>query len=225
MRFDAHLREAAERDRRGAAPLHTETEVPAAPARFAERIEAAVDVAELGDRPTYILAAAPLELTTIQGLVESDNSAVVQLIKRPPEVRPHGFDISAGREARLVEGQLRRVSGMSNRCLDVWRDGTVVFVGAGDDDFLCWGRPSNKIRINPLVLAESTLLFATLVSRIHELNGRAVAVEFILQLRHVQKPDQTIVMAPYHLDAVGAHLPHHQRGRRRPVDAAVVPPA
>ena len=197
MRFDTYLREFSEL--KGGPGLNRPLSQRSPTARLPERIEEAVTTADPGARPTYILASAPTEPVDLHGLVESDDSPTVRLIESPPEVRAHGFGVRSTGEPRLVRGELRRSAGFRYHCLDVWRDGTVVYVAPGDDDFLCWGPTRDGAKINPLVLAESTFLFVLFVQKLHALNGSKAPLEFRLLIRTAE----SLTMVPYKLEAVG----------------------
>lgn len=203
MRFDEHLRAIAE------APQQRHSITAPVPARppaptMDERIAEAITVAELGDRPTLVLAARLLQGVEIPGLVEALDAPVVQLIQNPPSVRRGGFNVFAGRKARLVRGELRRASGLGHRCLDVWRDGAIIFIAEGDGDFLCWSTPQNQLRINPVPLYEIVYLFVELSKRVVEhAVPRPNPIEFSLDLRNALLP-RPLVMVPYHLGAIGA---------------------
>ena len=51
------------------------------------------------------------------------------------------------------------------KLLEIWADGCIVFVADGGADFLSWGNKSDsKLRINQLVLIETTYLFIKFVN-------------------------------------------------------------
>ena len=202
VRFDEHLKEIADGLR--TVPVRALVASPPA-AVLPDRIDEAIAEAELRDYPTFVLACTPAQQVDLRGLVEAEDSPSVQLISTPPEVRPHGFSIASGR-TRLVRGELRRASEYGHRCLDVWRDGTVVFAGPANGDFLCWGTPDNRSQINPLVLAESSFVFARFVKRMYELNDSIAPLDFRLQVRSAQ----SLVMVPHQLGAAGALNPANQ---------------
>jgi hypothetical protein len=128
-----------------------------------ERIERGIKDVELADRPVFILAAAPEQKTELPSLFSARDSDLVKLLEDPPNLRASGFGPDAGINSRIVEGNRRRTIVPHYKLLEIWRDGTIIMVGAGDEDFLAWGsKMTDKLRINQLVLVECTYLFAKL---------------------------------------------------------------
>ena len=134
--------------------------------QLSDRIEAAIHAAELTIRPIFVLAAAPAEQTEVPGLF-SRSSEVVKLLESPPKLRPSGFGPDAGGNSRIVEGKCRRSVVPEYKLLEIWPDATVIFIAAGDADFLAWGnKAKTKLTLNQLVLIECTYLFTRLVTEI-----------------------------------------------------------
>jgi len=171
---------------------------PISPPEPIDRIDEAVSLARLSDRPAYVLAARPLGYVSIAQLFATQQSPVRQLLESPPELRAGGFGIDAGNTAVIVEGRSRRALHLdSNRDLELWRDGTLIFVAPGDRDFLCWGRkPTPPLVINPIVLLESLYLFCTLAQAIQQhTEPKNCGVYLDVELRGMQG-DQTLYLAP-----------------------------
>lgn len=151
------------------------------------RVEQALTESTLHQGPAFILAAVPVQPVEIPTLFERRNAEVVRLLESPPELRDAGFDLTTGAQARIVGGQLRRAVVPEWKLLELWRDGTLIFAAAGDDDFLSWGRRSRgggPLRINQLVLIEATYLFAELSRRVCEHSQpRPTEIEYRLELR------------------------------------------
>jgi len=146
------------------------------------RMESAREKAGLQDCPVFTLAAAPVDAIEIQEIFEG-NSDTVRLIDKPPELRWAGFDLDTGAASEIVRGQLRR-AGNRGKIIEVWRDGTIIFVVDGGDDHLSWGKRTKAggpLYINPLVLIESTYLFAELSKRIYG-KSTPVSKEFVYRL-------------------------------------------
>jgi len=130
---------------------------------IAERIGKAVEAAELLDRPLFVLAAVPQKQTDLSVLLSARDAEPVKLLEHPTELRQSGFGPGAGINSRIVEGKCRRAVLPKYKLLEVWIDGSVIMIAAGDADFLSWGnRSSDSLRINQLALIECTYLFARL---------------------------------------------------------------
>jgi hypothetical protein len=177
-------------------------EQPAVPIEkvLSGRVERALTEVGLHDKPVFILSATPEQRVQIPSLFERKDAPIVRLLEKPPELRVSGFDLMAGSSARIVEGQFRRVMTPEYKLLELWRDGTLIFIGAGDDSVLGWGRTARRgqlIRINPLVLVESTYLFAELTRGVYEnAEPRPSAIAYGLELRNMTVNDTPCGLIP-----------------------------
>lgn len=154
-----------------------------------ERIQQALTEAALQIRPAFILTAIPTKPLEISTLFEARDANIVRLLEQPPELRHNGFDLNTGAPARIVRGQLRRAVTPGYKSLDLWRDGTLIFVAKGNGDFLSWGRyirEGQPLRINQLVLIESTYLFAELSRQVfNQVWSQLEQIEYRLELRNM----------------------------------------
>jgi hypothetical protein len=166
-----------------------------------ERVAGALVAVVLQSKPSFILTAIPFNEIEIQGLFESRDSDVVRLLEHPPELRSGGFDIDTGSPARIVRGMLRRAVSEGHVSLELWRDGTLIFIATGGEDFLSWGRYSASmdfLKINQLALIESTYLFAELSNRIFfEYSSPTPSeIEFTLELKYMTINDEPCGLYP-----------------------------
>ncbi len=185
-----------------------------------ERVAEALIEADLGGRRSFSLAAVPTQTVEIPAFFERRDADIVRLLENPPELRPGGFDLETGAPARIVRGQLRRAVTPKYKTLELWRDGTLVFGAAGDEDFLCWGRHTitgGPLRINPLVLIESTYLFAELSRRIYQqVKPQPKVVEYMLELYNMTLEGKPCVLIP---GPVGSAAWEFGTGTRSPAPA------
>ncbi|MBI2177070.1 MAG: ATP-binding protein [Candidatus Tectomicrobia bacterium] len=162
------------------------------------RIEDAIGAAELNDQPLVVIAASPYRRFEVTDLFEGRDNAMVRLLERPPELRPHGFDVTVGTESRIIRAQLRRSVMPGVRLLELWRDGTLIFVGTAES--LCWGlsnRPGQPLRINPLALVEMNYLFAELYHQIvTSANPEPTNFLFSFRIQNFTVSDQPSLLAP-----------------------------
>jgi len=158
-------------------------------------IEAAIHAVDLTIRPVFVLAAAPTRQSEIQGLFSSRQSEIVKLLEDPPKLRPSGFEPDAGSNSRIIEGKCRRAVLQGYKLLEIWPNGTVVMVAAGDADFLAWGnRDKTRLRINQLVLIECTYLFARLVQEvIFQASPLPTSVSYRLNLRRMTVQERCLL--------------------------------
>lgn len=162
-----------------------------------DRRNEALVAADLQSEPIFILAATPIEEVNIPTLFQASDAEIVRLLKNPPELRPSGFDLTINETPKIVKGQLRRAVNPKYRILDLWRDGALIFATRGDEEFLSWGRHRGALRINPLVLAESTYLFAELNRQVSaNAQPHPQSIEYRLELLNMTRDGMPCGLIP-----------------------------
>ena len=115
--------------------------------------------------------------------------------------------ISRATPPERLRGQLRRAVAAGYKLIELWRDGTLIFAATGDEDFLCWGRRQSGmdfLRINPLVLIESTYLFAELSRLILEkAHPVPKKIHFVIDLDNMILDEKPCVLAPGPIGSLG----------------------
>jgi hypothetical protein len=106
--------------------------------QLVHRVGEARVAAGLGDKSSFFLVASPGEGVQFHGIFSSSQSPEVQLIDNPPKYREQGFDLDAGDPSRMVRAELIRRAAPGRKGLELWRDGSLIFVGRGDSNFLGW---------------------------------------------------------------------------------------
>jgi hypothetical protein len=124
---------------------------------------------QLLDGPSFFLVAAPTEPIKLSGLF-STQSAEYKAISEPPAYRENGFDLDPHNPVQHLRGELVRRAARGRKGLELWQDGTLIFVGRNDEYFLGWAvKPKaleHNIYINNYVLTEVVSLFLTATVRI-----------------------------------------------------------
>jgi len=159
-----------------------------------------------GNRPVFILAAIPKQSITIPRLFESNSADVVKLLESPPSFRPSGFDLDTGSQPRIIKGELRRAAYDGHKSLELWLDGTLIFVARGDQDFLCWGsasKNSGRLIINQLAMIESTYIFVELSKKVYDYANTDISgVVYYLGLYNASKGGHLIGLIPGPIDTL-----------------------
>jgi hypothetical protein len=146
--------------------IRQQSDSPAQPVEysFEKLFQRAVDgrmAAGLEDTPSFFLLAHPDAKVQFENLFGSRQSSEVQLLENPPKDRPFGFNLDSDHNSAIIRGELRRRATPAAKCLELWRDGTLIFVARGDGLRLGWGAKDDEHgwRINNIALAETIYLF------------------------------------------------------------------
>lgn len=173
---------------------------------YKDRRGAAVTAAGLRAHPVYALTAAPAQGVSLPTLFRGSDDPLVKLLTHPPSLRHAGFGVTLRDDLTIVRGELRRALLPGVGLLECWPDGTLIFV-VETTNFLCWGDKTrgNVLRINPLALAESTYLFATLAHRIYidHATPPPKVVEFGLALERVKEQGKVAVLSEGGVNSFG----------------------
>ena len=141
---------------------------PLASERLLQRAADAKIAAQLSNVPSFFLLAAPVEPVRLGGLYSS-KSAEYKAISEPPIYRQLGFDLNPHTPVQYVRGEIIRRVTNGRKGLELWQDGTIIFVGRNDEDFLGWAvkrRSGKNLYINNYVMTEVVSLFLVLTIQI-----------------------------------------------------------
>lgn len=162
-----------------------------------QHIEDSLAALDRKDKPAILLGAFPSGEISIPTLFQSRDGKIVHLLNNPPALRNLGFDLRVGSFPSIQEGRVLRSVAPRYKVLDLWKDGSLIFGGAGDGNFLCWGNANEtKLTINPLALIESTYLFIRLSREVFQNFAIPCPTKatFVLSLR---SPDQGNIQKGY----------------------------
>lgn len=171
------------------------------------RMKQALIDAELESKPVLVLYTMPVINTVVPDLFASRDSQVVSVLRNPPGLRVHGFDLQTDQEPKIIKGQLRRSFIPGYKLLEFWRDGVLIFTAIGDNDFLCWGkrrRISESLRINPIALIEATYLFCETARQLYfHTEPKNPRFRIGISLRNVIFDDTFCALSPREVGTIG----------------------
>jgi hypothetical protein len=170
---------------------------------WTKRIDQALAAVGFEGKPSFGLSAAPDRSVDVPQIVESEDNEITRLIQKPPTLRPHGFDLEVGEIPILAsKGRMRRANRSGYKLLELWRDGCVVFIADGAE-FLCRSRKGpleTPLSVNPLVLAESALLFCKLAQEIYSRSiPRTRSAQYLIEFRNLDVGRVKPVLRPEEL--------------------------
>jgi len=120
-----------------------------------EKINATLKVNNINNQRAIILAAYSKdgkgELKTL--FTERENSIKRQL-ERPPIIRHGGWSLETQERGKIIREKRKLVRVMDHeRIIDLYEDGTLIFIGLANEEFLAWAS-KDGLKINSLALIE-----------------------------------------------------------------------
>jgi len=172
--------------------------------------------------PNYHLGITPVEVTEVRSLFSSSPGGVKEKLEHPRQLRYAGWDMYTSDKAELVGGKLLRVSSEGYKVIDLYRDGTQVFVCTAGHELLCWGESFGDGRFNPLALIETTYMFFDLFAGIlQDLEPQPRTLRVRVGLSHMKSEELTYVLAPHDVGSISPLSPFNSH--RAPNDSWSVP--
>ncbi|MGH7814313.1 MAG: hypothetical protein ACREQI_09975 [Candidatus Binataceae bacterium] len=155
--------------------------------RLMERLETAIEAAELNDHPVFALCAEPLPPVRLPTLFAGDDAPLVKNFNSPPSLRYAGFDLEHSGNSRIIQGELRRALIPGIKILELWRDGALIYAVEATWQ-PCWGDPPDgSLRVNPLALSEPVYLFAELSDLIYrEATPKPAQIRYWVSFRRLE---------------------------------------
>jgi hypothetical protein len=149
-----------------------------------------------------VLFAQPSGASKLTSIFSSGASSLKRKVERPPILRSSGWSLETLDSAKIVQEKSIRVTNGDRKVLDLFTDGTMVFVASAANDFLAWGK-RREFNINPLALIEAiysfTALYAEVIKGFEEIPSEIV---FGAQLHHVHLDGQKTVLGPGALNSI-----------------------
>jgi hypothetical protein len=109
------------------------------------------------DARSLILAATPMQPGELRTIFSEKAGSIRRSLETPPVLRESGWSFQTNAQAKFVRGELIRVEGYRS-AVDLYRDGTLIFGGHINSDFLAWS-DKGGLDIHPLALVEIVVNF------------------------------------------------------------------
>ncbi len=138
---------------------------------------------------SLILSATPLEPTELATVFSDQTNSIRRKLEVPPKLRDDGWGLGTGDQAKFLQGEL--ISVESHRMtIDLYRDGSLIFLGGVSRDFLAWSDPKD-LRIHPLALVELTVNFTRFYQEVlKDFRVRPQRIGFKAELRNMHLSNQ-----------------------------------
>jgi len=110
-------------------------------------------MADLRNKRTLILAAAPMESLELRTIFSSDPNGIRRRLESPVELRGFGWGLAMQQQSKLVGGEFIRTESF-REVVDLYRDGYLIVGAEVNREFLAWS-DKDDLRIHPLALTIS----------------------------------------------------------------------
>ncbi len=140
----------------------------------------------------------------MRGLFDPKESDLIQVLQDPPKLNGNGWDLTIDEPMLNLHGRMRRSVRPGWKLLQITRDGGLMFLARGDDDFLSLStnqKPDGPLFIVPFVLAHCVYVFSLFAHRVFGYATPAPSnVRYVLQLRNMENEKQPALLHPNHLE-------------------------
>jgi hypothetical protein len=167
-----------------------------------QRIARAIEHSDLRSRRTLIISAQPMQSKELRTIFVNEEGSIKRHLERPPIIRQNGWTLETLEQAKILRGEMIRVTNGDRKIVDLYRDGTMVFAASADRDFLAWAA-KNKPRINPLALVEVILSFVSLYALVvADFIAPPSQISFRIDLRNMHYDGVKSSLGPYSLQSM-----------------------
>jgi hypothetical protein len=175
------------------------------------RMSSAVAASDFAEDRALVLAARPSTDNDLQTIFSARDDSIRRKVERPPIFRDHGWDLVTGGYAQIIRGEMIRISGF-RKIIDLYRDGTLVFACAANEDFLSWTSKVEQMQIHSMALIEICYNFAVLYKLVlADLQRPLAKVEFAAGLRRFHLGGVKTKLAAFGYGSFSQLFPDHVR--------------
>ena len=117
-------------------------------------------MSSISNKRTIVLSALPNPLGELRTIFSSSEGSIRRRLEQPPVLRYAGWSLETLDRAKIIRGEMIRVTNGDRKVIDLYRDGSLVFVGLADNEFLAHASPPGSYKINPVAIVELVYNFA-----------------------------------------------------------------
>lgn len=188
--------------------------------RIDQRVATTLEYEGLKDGRNVSIVAYPNEALELKTIFLSTPDSIRKKLENPPILRYGGWNLRTLDQAKILRGEMIRVGNGKRIVIDLYRDGTMVFAGQGDHQFLAW-HDEVKQKINPVALVEilyEFFAFYSLVLDDFEKKPSEFTARF--NLRNLHHGDVKTGLAPFEAGAFAQLFDHEKK--EAPDDAMTI---
>ena len=172
-------------------------------ARIEQRIESALEHDGMKNNRVMVISAYLHEPSQLKTIFLSAEKSIRRRLEQPPILRAHGWGLNTHDQAKIFRGEMIRVTNGDRKVIDLYRDGTLVFVGLADHNFLAWP-DEKKQKLNPLAIVEVIYGYFSFYKLVLEdLEKRPDNITMRVDFRNLHKGGLKSGLVPYALNTYG----------------------
>jgi len=165
------------------------------------RIKTALEYDDISEKRTIVITAYTAQTSELKTIFDSSENSIRKRLENPPIIRHGGWSLETWDKSKIIRGEMIRVVNGTIKVIDLYRDGTLVFVGLADKEFLAWGN-SPKQKINPVAIVELIYNFISFYKLVLEDFLKKPKEIFIrIDFRNMHLDGIKTYLVPYHLNS------------------------
>lgn len=163
------------------------------------RIQKALTHEDMSKKRALVISAYPIQPGELKTVFLTSDQSIKKQLENPPILRSSGWGLGTLDQAKIIRGEMIRVTNGDRKVIDLYRDGTLVFAGLANHKFLAW-HDAEKQKINVVALVEiiySFVRFYELVLKDFKESPKEIYFRIDLKNMHLQGIKNYLV--PYQL--------------------------
>ena len=129
--------------------------------KIEERINKTLEHDDIRTKRVFIISAYPKQTTILKTIFNTSGDGIRKALENPPILRQAGWSLETLDRAKIVRGEMIRVTNGNRKVIDLFRDGVLIFAGLADGKFLAWGKSEEKPKISSIGIVELVYNFVS----------------------------------------------------------------
>jgi hypothetical protein len=166
------------------------------------KIAKIIEQEKIKDRRNIIISAYPNQIEELKTIFSTTNNSIKKHLETPPSLRYAGWNLETLDQAKMMNGELIRVVNGDRKIINLYRDGSLIFIGRADYNFLAWASSPEKQKINPVALIEIIYNFVNFYNLvINDFKSLPEKISFRIDLKNMHLNGIKSRLAPYQINS------------------------
>ncbi|MFA5355584.1 MAG: ATP-binding protein [Candidatus Paceibacterota bacterium] len=162
------------------------------------RVTKSLEYEGMDRKRTLTISAYPSQPDELKTIFISSEGGILKLLEEPPTLRRLGWSLETHDQARIMRGELIRVTNGKKKVIDLYRDGTFILSGLADHTFLAHASPSDVPRINSVAIVEIVYNFVNFYKLvINDFENKPKRIFIGIDLRNMRLGGVNNYLLPY----------------------------